>query len=89
MRWYFLYCVLAALTVGMAFYETASAPHEHLRLYGFLAIFICQPWLLVGWILEARGVVRLGEATPQLVAGFAALNVVLGGAIVFLTRKNR
>ena len=73
----------------MAFYGTASSPHEPMHLYGFLAIFVCQPWLLFGWVLQGYGFIRLGDLTPLLVAAFASLNIVLWGSFLYLKRKPR
>jgi hypothetical protein len=66
-----IYTVISITTVLLAVVEGG----QHMGLYGFVAIFICQPWLIVGWLLEANGVVCiLGGGT------FRPKHLVVGGS---------
>ena len=84
MKFYLAYLLASLVMVVLAFTESCT----HLCIYGFLAIVVCQPWLALGWVLSAAGLVTLGDLSPSLVGVFAGLNLVLGGAVLFLWRQS-
>lgn len=84
MKLLIVFIVASLVTVVLAFTESCM----HMCMYGFLAIFVCQPWLAFGWALSAAGLVTLGDLSPSLVATFAGLNVVLGIAFLLFSRRS-
>lgn len=88
MRTFTVYAVVSISTVLLAFYEVSSQPHEPMHIYGFLAIFVCQPWFTIIWALIAAGApiedVPLG---PPAIAGFCGLNIFLWGAILLVKHR--
>lgn len=79
-----IYTVVSIATVLLAVAESG----QHMGLYGFVAIFICQPWLIVGWLLEANGVVsRLPDLNAFWVAALSGLNVALWVALLVVKRR--
>jgi hypothetical protein len=79
-----IYTVISITTVLLAVVEGG----QHMGLYGFVAIFICQPWLIVGWLLEANGVVsRLPDLNAFWVAALSGLNILLWAALLILKHR--
>lgn len=86
MRGFITYTLISLATVALAFAERG----QHMGLYGFIAIFICQPWLAIIWILLALGVPIPDLAlSPALVAGLSGLNIILWGCVLFFKRKRQ
>lgn len=68
------YALVSAGTVWLAYAEA----NEHMGISGFLAIFVCQPWLGVIWTLTALGFpIPDRSLSPDLIALFVSLNTVI------------
>jgi hypothetical protein len=81
---WFVYTLVTILTVALAFAEEGW----HAPLYGYIAIFICQPWLAIVWVLIALGAPVPNVAlSPALVAALSGLNVFLWGSALLLRRR--
>jgi hypothetical protein len=79
-----IYTAISIATVLLAVVESG----QHMGLYGFVAIFICQPWIIVGWLLEANGVVsRLPDLNAFWVAVLSGLNIFFWAALLIMKRR--
>lgn len=86
MRGFITYTLVSVATVALAFAEQG----QHMGLYGFIAIFICQPWLAVIWVSLALGIPVPDLAlSPILVAVLSGLNVILWGSLLFVRRRHQ
>ena len=85
MRLFTAYTIAALITVALAFAERG----QHMGFSGFLAIFLCQPWLAAIWVLVALGVPIPDKAlTPAVIAAMVSANVFIwGGYLLFKSRR--
>jgi hypothetical protein len=79
MRKFIAYILVSLATVALAFSEA----NQHMGISGFLAIFVCQPWLALIWILSAAGVpVPDLKLSPVVIALMVGLNIVIGAVLL-------
>lgn len=79
---FFVYSIVASLTVWLAFAERG----QHAGFSGLLAVVICQPWLGVIWVLSALGFpIPAKSLSPTLIAAMVSANVLIWFA--WLARK--
>ena len=84
MRALVIYAIVSIGTVLLALAESG----QHMGFYGFIAIFICQPWLIIGWLLAGAGVIaRLPDLSAAWVAALSGLNVLLWALYLVLKRR--
>lgn len=84
MRAFIVYSIVAVATVALAVAEGG----QHMGLYGFIAIFICQPWLAFVWVLLAVGVpIPSVSMSAPVIAVFAGLNILLWALFLFVKRR--
>ncbi len=70
------YSVVALLTVWLAFAERG----QHAGFSGLLAVFVCQPWLGLIWVLTAIGVpIPDRSLSPTVIAAMVGANVLIWG----------
>ncbi len=83
MRVFFIYALVSIGTILLATQESA----QHMGLHGFIAIFICQPWLLFCWILGPLGLIPDFSLNVWAIIGFSGLNMAIW--ILVLVVKHR
>jgi len=54
---------------------------------GFTAIFICQPWLAIGWVLGDAGLVQLPPLSGSWIALFGAINIGIWYAYLHVKQR--
>jgi hypothetical protein len=82
---FFIYTFISIATVLLAVLES----DQHMGIYGFIAIFICQPWLGLIWLLVALGVpVPEFDLNALSVGIMAGLNIIILGICLAWLRKH-
>jgi hypothetical protein len=69
------YTAIWIISTVSAFIGGGSNESMGTWIAGFTAIFICQPWLAIGWFLEGAGLVHLPPLSGFWIALFGAINI--------------
>jgi hypothetical protein len=84
MKKFVVYLIIALLTVWLAFAERG----QHAGFSGLLAVFVCQPWLGLIWVLTALGVpIPDKSLSPTVIAAMVGTNIVIWAGWLGLSRK--
>ena len=84
MRKFLIYTSFAVATVILAAIESG----QHMGISGFIAIFLCQPWLAIIWLLVVFGVpIPEFGLNAISVGAMVGLNIFIWGIFLFLKRK--
>ena len=82
-----IYIAISVATILLAFAESTLQPREPMHLYGFVAVFICQPALAIIRLLIKAGIpIPDFSLSPLLVSFLCGLNILIFGFVLFFKR---
>jgi hypothetical protein len=86
MRILLIYCVIAIIAIVMSVFHHDQQP----GIGDLLAVIVCQPWLLVAWVLASHGVIaQVPELSAFRIAALSGLNILLWAIYLYRIRGRR